>query len=67
MHQKAKFEQMGIKAEFVGGAQDNQGVVAEVIAGRIQLLFISPESILNNGLCSEVCWYQTSTRISWWQ
>jgi len=50
MDQKAKLEQMGIKAEFVGEAQDNQGVVAEIIAGRIQLLFISPESILNNRL-----------------
>jgi len=50
MDQKAKFERMGIKAEFVGETQDSQGVVAEVIAGRIQLLFISPESILNNKL-----------------
>jgi len=28
--QKAKFEQMGISAELVGEAQDNQGVVAKI-------------------------------------
>ena len=39
---------MGICAEFVGEAQDSQEVVVKVIAGRIQVLFISPENILNN-------------------
>ena len=41
MDQKAKFEKMGICAEFVGEAQDCQEAIANVIAGRIQLLFIS--------------------------
>jgi len=48
MDQKSKFEKMGIGAEFVGEAQDSQVAIDNVIAGRIQLLFISPESLLNN-------------------
>ena len=48
MDQKGKFENMGIGAEFVGEAQDSQVAIDNVIAGRIQLLFISPESLLNN-------------------
>jgi len=39
---------MGIGAEFIGEAQDSQVAIDNVIAGRIQLLFISPESSLNN-------------------
>jgi len=44
MIEKPKFEQMGICTEFVGEAQDS----SQVIAGEIQLLFISPESLLNS-------------------
>ena len=39
---------MGICAEFVGEVQDSQEIVVKVIAGRIQVLFISPENILNS-------------------
>ena len=48
MDQKAKFEQMGICAEFVGEAQDSKEAKVRVIAGEIQLIFISPESLLNS-------------------
>ena len=46
--QKNKFVGRGIKAEYVGKAQCESDAVAEVIKGRVQLLFISPESILLN-------------------
>ena len=48
MDQRAKFTALGLKAEYVGTAQEDPGVVRRVLAGDVQLLFISPESILNN-------------------
>ena len=46
--QRAKFSALGLKAEYVGTAQENPGVVHQVLAGDVQLLFVSPENILNN-------------------
>ena len=48
MDQRAKFTALGLKAEYVGTAQEDPEVVQRVLTGDIQLLFISPESILNN-------------------
>ena len=48
MDQKAKLKQMGICAEFVGEAQDSKEAKARVITGEFQLIFKSPESLLNN-------------------
>ena len=48
MDQRAKFTALGLKAEYVGMAQDDPAVVRRVLSGDIQLLFISPECILNN-------------------
>ena len=48
MDQRAKFAALGLNAEYVGMAQDDSEVVRRVLSGDIQLLFISPESILNN-------------------
>ena len=43
-----KFAALGLNTEYIGIAQDDSEVVRRVLSGDIQLLFISPESILNN-------------------
>ena len=48
MDQKNKFVPKGIKAEYVGEAQNDVDAITTVLHGQIQLLFISPESILLN-------------------
>ena len=47
MDQRAKFTALDLKAEYVGTAQEDPQVVQQVLTGDIQLLFIRPESILN--------------------
>ena len=39
---------MGLSAEFVGSAQDDPAATATVLNGTVQLVFISPENLLNN-------------------
>ena len=46
--QQAKFTAMGLRTEFVGEAQDNREVVLDVLNGDVQLVFISPEILINN-------------------
>ena len=46
--QQEKFAERGIKAEFVGEAQIDEAVVTRVLLGDVQLLYISPENLLNN-------------------
>ena len=46
--QKQNLIQMGISVEFVGEAQCSEEAVQSVVKGEIQLVFISPESMLNN-------------------
>lgn len=46
--QKQNLMRMGISVDFVGEAQDSDEAIRSVIRGDIQLVFISPESILNN-------------------
>ena len=48
MDQKNKFVPRGIKAEYVGEAQEDARAISTVLRGEAQLLFISPESILMN-------------------
>ena len=48
MDQQEKFIRKGIKAELVGDAQTDQTVFKRVFQGDLQLLYISPESLLNN-------------------
>ena len=48
MDQKAKFSPRGLITEFVGEAQDDTVAVKHVLEGIVQLVFISPENILNN-------------------
>ena len=46
--QKKRFSSMGLSAEFVGSAQDDPVTTTAVLNGTIQLVFISPENLLNN-------------------
>ena len=48
MDQKAKFSPRGIITEFVGEAQVSKEAVMNVLHGKAQLVFISPEGILCN-------------------
>ena len=46
--QKGKFLQRGLKVEFVGEAQTDEIATMDVLNGNIQLVYISPESLLLN-------------------
>ena len=46
--QQAKFTAMGLSTEFVGEAQENREVVSKVLNGDVQIVFISPENLINN-------------------
>ena len=48
MEQRSKFVPRGLNAEFVGEEQTDKSIIQRVIKGKVQLVFISPESILNN-------------------
>ena len=48
MDQQEKFVGKGIVAEFVGEAQEDKEIVLKVLEGKLQLLLISPENLLNN-------------------
>ena len=49
--QREKFTANGLTAEFVGGVQDDPGVLGEDQEGVLQLVYISPESLLGDN-----CW-----------
>ncbi len=46
--QHLKFSPCGLKTEFVGEAQVNKEIEWMVIKGKVQLVYISPESLINN-------------------
>ena len=46
--QKSKFIKMNLKAEYVGEAQTDEKAISRVLKGDIQILLISPESLLLN-------------------
>ena len=48
MDQQEKFVGRVIVAEFVGEAQEDKEIVLKVLEGKLQLLLISPENLLNN-------------------
>ena len=48
MDQATKHAQLGIKTEFVGECQKDPAVVEKVLKGEVQLIYISPESIVFN-------------------
>ena len=48
MEQRTKFTMLGLRCEFVGELQQDLESISDVQNGRVQLLFISPESLLSN-------------------
>ena len=48
MDQKEKFSKMGIRTDFISEAHHDLDTVKGVIEGTSQLIFISPESLLDN-------------------
>ena len=48
MEQRTKFSAMGLRCEFVGELQQDVQSISDVRNGIVQLLFVSPESILCN-------------------
>ena len=53
--QKEKFVQRGLRVEFVGEAQKEKNATTVVLNGDIQLVYISPESLLLNCKYTVVC------------
>ena len=48
LDQKERFICTGLTVEFVGSAQDDGDATEAVLSGKVQLVYISPESVLNN-------------------
>ena len=48
LEQQEKYSSKGIATEFVGEAQTDSAVTSRVLQGNLQLLYISPENLLNN-------------------
>ena len=48
LDQKRRFSSAGIRAEFVGSTQQDESAIDDILHGRVQLVYISPESLLNN-------------------
>ena len=46
--QRSKFEPLGMSVKFVDEAQEDQEAVLRVLKGEVQLVFISPETIICN-------------------
>ena len=46
--QRQKFALKSLSVEFVGEAQTDDSSIKAVLQGRIQLVYLSPESLLNN-------------------
>ena len=64
IEQQKKFLQKRIKAEFAGEAQADKSVVKRILQGDMQLLYISPENLLNNHkFIDQCCFHQITFRI----
>ena len=50
MDQRAKFSPKGIMTEFVEEDQHDDNAIKRVTKGDVQLLFISPESLITNAV-----------------
>lgn len=54
MDQQAKYSPRGLKVEFVGEAQTNLSCKERVLNGEVQLVFITPENIIENKVYREM-------------
>lgn len=50
MDQRSKFAKYGLSTEFVGEAQTDKSVSRRVLNGEVQLVFITPENVVENQL-----------------
>ena len=50
LDQKNKFLEKGIDVEFVGEAQEDEKAIEKIINGQVQLVYISPENLVENRL-----------------
>lgn len=50
MDQRAKYTPTGMQAEFVGEAQTDPAIKDKVLRGKVQLVFITPESIISSSV-----------------
>ena len=48
MDQCTKFVSRGISAEFIGEAQTSKDAIKRVLSGQAQLVFATPESLVEN-------------------
>ena len=48
LDQKQRFSQKGLSVEYIGEAQNNDNAISAVIQGKVQLVYMSPESLLWN-------------------
>ena len=54
MDQQAKYSLKGLKVEFVGEAQADPSRKKKVLNGEAQLVFITPENIIEHSLQGDV-------------
>ena len=54
MDQHSKLASRGLKTEFVGETQKNQDVSRKVLRGEVQLVYITPENLIQNVMYREM-------------
>ena len=54
MDQQAKYSITGLKVEFVGEAQTDLACKKKVLKGEVQLVYITPENIIENKVYREM-------------
>ena len=59
MDQKSKFSLKGIVAEFIGEDQIDKTAITRVMKGQVQLVYISPESMI----CNPMYWNMLLSRV----
>ncbi len=50
MNQRNKYAPKGLSTEFVSGQQADPNVTRRILEGEVQLVFITPESIIENSM-----------------
>ena len=48
MDQREKYAAKGLRTEFVGEAPEDEAATRSILAGQVQLVYISPEALLRN-------------------
>ena len=48
MDQQSKFTSLGLLVEYIGESQHDKSVIQRVLHGQVQLMYITPENIMDN-------------------